>query len=99
MTFQLSDHGSVFSTRPKGASVRKIALSQYRSGDEIHVSFAGVKSISYSFADEFLGPLMLGPNRVVLDDVPTSLHRIIMSTLQRRGVRAEEREIFGSVPA
>ncbi len=99
MTFQLSDHGAVFSTRPKGASMRKLALSPHTRGEELRVSFAGVQSISYSFADEFLGPLMLGPDRVVLDDVPPLLHRIIMSTMRRRGVRTEEREIFGSVPA
>jgi hypothetical protein len=99
MVFRLADYGAVFSTRPKGASMRRLVLASHEAGEEIHLSFDGVQSISYSFADEFLGPLMLGSDRVVLDGVALPLHRIIMSTLRRRGVRVDEKEIFGKVPA
>jgi hypothetical protein len=99
MAFQLSDHGAVFSTRPKGASMRKLVLAEHSRGEEMRVSFEGVQSISYSFADEFLGPLVLGPDPVRLECVPSQLQRIILSTLQRRGVRGEAAEILGSVAA
>jgi uncharacterized protein DUF4325 len=94
MSFRLEQHGAVFSTRPKGRTLRQQALSEHARGQEIYVSFAGVQSISYSFADEFLGPLLLGPDRVVLEDVAPHLHRIINSTLTRRGIRLKESELF-----
>jgi hypothetical protein len=94
MTFRLDQHGAVFSTRPKGRQLRQEALSSHSPGQELHVSFDGVQSISYSFADEFLGPLLLGPDRVVLEDVPPHLHRIIKSTMQRRNIRIDDSELF-----
>ncbi|HEX2392035.1 MAG TPA: DUF4325 domain-containing protein [Solirubrobacterales bacterium] len=90
MSFRLDQHGAVFSTRPRGRTLRQQAMAEHARGQEIHVSFEGVQSISYSFADEFLGPLMLGPDRVVLEDVPPQLHRIIKSTLSRRGIRLRD---------
>lgn len=94
MSFRLSQHGAVFSTRPKGRALRQEALSEHTRGEEIHVSFDGIQSISYSFADEFLGPLLLGPDSVVLEDVPPHLHRIIKSTLSRRNIRLADSELF-----
>ncbi|MEX2448034.1 MAG: hypothetical protein WD404_04735 [Solirubrobacterales bacterium] len=94
MSFRLEQHGAVFSTRPKGRALRQEALSEHVRGEELHVSFAGVQSISYSFADEFLGPLLLGTDRVVLEDVPPHLHRIIKSTMSRRGIRRNDAELF-----
>lgn len=94
MSFRLEDYGAVFSTRPKGKALRQKALSEHVRGQELHISFAGVQSTSYSFVDEFLGPLLLGPDQVVLDDVPAHLHRIIMSTVARRGIRVTESELF-----
>lgn len=94
MTFQLSDHGAVFSTRPKGRALREAALVEHVRGEEIHVSFDGVQSISYSFADEFLGPLLLGKDRVVLEDVPSHLHRIIRSSVSRRNIRLSDSDLF-----
>jgi hypothetical protein len=94
MSFRLNQHGAVFSTRPRGRQLRQAALSDHVRGRELHISFEGVQSISYSFADEFLGPLMLGSDRVVLDDVAPQLHRIIKSTMQRRNIRIADSELF-----
>ena len=94
MSFRLDQHGAVFSTRPKGRTLRQQALSEHARGEELHISFAGVQSISYSFADEFLGPLLLGSERVILEDVSPNLHRVIKSTLTRRGIRREDSELF-----
>jgi len=99
MTFLLADHGAVFSTRPLGAQLRDQALARRVSGEVFTISFNGVQSISYSFADEFLGPLMLSSERPKLADVPPQLHRIILGALERRGVRFNESEIFGHVCA
>lgn len=94
MSFRLAEHGAVFSTRPKGRSLRQAALAEHVRGGEIHVSFDGVQSISYSFADEFLGPLLLGPDRVILEDVAPHLHRIIKSAVSRRNIRLSDSELF-----
>lgn len=94
MSFHLHQYGAVFSTRPKGRELRLAALSEHESGQELHVSFDGVQSISYSFADEFLGPLLLGPDRVVLEDVAPHLHRIIKSTMSRRSILLRDSELF-----
>jgi len=87
MTFSLSEHGEVFSTRPRGARLRAEALACKARGEDLTISFSGVRSISYSFADEFLGPIMIGNNKAVLEDIPPSLHRVIVGALKRRGVR------------
>jgi hypothetical protein len=95
MSFALADYGAVFSTRPLGAKLRDEALARC-AGKDFTISFAGVQSISYSFADEFLGPIMLSSDRPRLDEVPPQLHRIILGALERRGLRTDEHELFGS---
>ncbi|HEY2335541.1 MAG TPA: DUF4325 domain-containing protein [Solirubrobacterales bacterium] len=100
MPFLLSTHGAVFSTRPRGASLRSEAIASRDANEELRISFAGVQSISYSFADEFLGPLMSAPGTVVLEDVAAPLHRIILGALERRGIHTSEEELFrSSLPA
>lgn len=94
MTFLLADYGAVFSTRPLGAQLREKAQAGRPRGRSLSISFSGVQSISYSFADEFLGPLMLSADPPTLVDVPVQLHRIILGALERRGLRLNESELF-----
>jgi hypothetical protein len=93
MTFQLASYGAVFSTRPLGAKLRDQALSERHGGDVLTISFAGVQSVSYSFADEFLGPIMV-EGKANLTDVPEQLQGIILGALERRGMTVDESEIF-----
>ena len=90
MIFRLVDHGTVFSTRPKGASVRKILLASKSVDGTVEVSFEGVQSVSSSFADEFLGPLVLGSDEVRLTGVSPPVRRIVERTLRRRGLRPSQ---------
>ena len=53
MTFTLSDHGTVFATRIRGARMLA-ALDQV---PEV-LDFSRVERVSYSFADEFVGRLL-----------------------------------------
>jgi hypothetical protein len=94
MNFPLEQHGAVFSTRPKGRELRELALSEHARGEDLVVSFAGIESVSYSFADEFLGPLLQGEDRIVLEDVEPRVHRIIASVLRRRAITVDEAELF-----
>lgn len=91
MTFRLADHGSVFSTRPMGAGLRKILLGSRDVGEEIEVSFEGVQSVSHSFADEFLGPLILSSDEVRITGASPAVDRIIQGVLRRRARMAKQR--------
>lgn len=57
LIFRLADHGSTFSTRPRGVELRSELLDRARSEEDVCVDFSEVLSISYSFADEFAGDL------------------------------------------
>jgi anti-anti-sigma regulatory factor len=57
LTFQLSDFGRAFATRERGDELRRLLLEQAAGQDAVVVDFAGVASVSYSFADEFLAKL------------------------------------------
>lgn len=52
MDYKLTKYGSVFSTRSKGARM----LAELKATPEV-VDFRGVRSVSYSWADEFVGKL------------------------------------------
>lgn len=53
MTFTLADHGTVFVTRASGS--RMLAAIE---GIPNALDFSKVESVSYSFADEFIGKLL-----------------------------------------
>lgn len=57
VNYRLADHGRTFSTRPRGAELRDEALAAAHGGDVLVLDFADVLSVSYSFADEFVGAL------------------------------------------
>ncbi len=60
MVYQLSKQGSVFSTRPR--AVRLLVDLQQQVGDldttPLVLDFDGVRDVSYSFTDEFVGTLI-----------------------------------------
>lgn len=91
MRFRLVDHGRAFSTRPRGAALLDLLESKARN-DEVVVDFTGVTSISYSFADEFIGEMMerVDAGRYgfepKLDNVAVPLRRVIRRSLENRGV-------------
>lgn len=58
LMFQVSDFGQTFATRERGDELRRLLLEQAKGHDEVIVDFDGVTSVSYSFADEFLGKLV-----------------------------------------
>jgi len=57
LMFQLSEFGQTFATRDRGDELRRTLLERAHGQDAVVVDFAGVTSVSYSFADEFLGKL------------------------------------------
>jgi hypothetical protein len=60
MRYRVADHGRVFSTRDRGAQILSDFSSFYdqNGADTIVLDFAGVLSMTPSFADEFVGELL-----------------------------------------
>ena len=91
MRFRLTDYGEVFSTRPRGAELLALLEQQASAATVIEIDFDGVKSVSYSFADEFVGELAERASRdanyeVALAHVPQRAERVIFGSLERRGL-------------
>src|SRR5688572_10806043 len=94
MRYRLADHGLVFSTRDRGA--RMLADLREKAGEaaipSVVIDFAEVKSVSYSFIDEFIGELFAAADQdqlPTLANVPPAAARTIERSLQRRGVDLE----------
>lgn len=92
MNFQLSEHGRVFSTRPRGKEIREELARKLNDGEQVFISFDGVARVSQSFSDEFLGALLsdLGQDRVLIEgDLLPGVFRVLGRALDRRGFDLE----------
>lgn len=96
MRYRLADHGLVFSTRDRGSRV--LADLREKMGNapdvQVQIDFAGIRSVSYSFVDEFVGELMQAIDAAdaivpAFVNVPASAVRTIERSLRRRGVDTE----------
>lgn len=103
MLFRLADHGEVFSTRARGQELLAQLEADANDATTVEITFEGVRSISYSFADAFLGEVM---HRVQsgaysfdlrLEDVPPQSRRVILSSLANRGIDIDPRDLFDLV--
>lgn len=92
MTFPLAAHGRAYSTRPRGAELAIEVKQMAGDTSRVEIDFAGVQSVSYSFADEFVGELFEQYDNghlsftPVLINVPQPLARVITACLEARGV-------------
>lgn len=93
MEYRLAEHGLVFSTRDRGARV----LADFRERtrgvplETVRIDFSDVRSVSYSFIDEFIGELAqetraAGPRCVNVSATGAST---IERSLRRRGLSVE----------
>lgn len=95
MRYRLADHGLVFSTRDRGTRI----LADFRektidaTTEPVAIDFAEVRSVSYSFIDEFIGELMRQAAErdvtLTLVNVSPSAARTIERSLRRRGLEPE----------
>jgi len=86
LTFALNQFGSSFATRERGQEMRETLLAMV-DGDApsgVVVDFSGVRHVSYSFADEFIG-------RLTSDDGPVFEVVQMTSSVARSIERARER--------
>jgi anti-anti-sigma regulatory factor len=89
MLYRLADHGLVFSTRDRGA--RMLAdLRETAGASTATIDFADVRSLSYSFVDEFVGQLIqdafASGDLPTLVNLPPAVARTIERSLRRRGL-------------
>jgi anti-anti-sigma regulatory factor len=68
--YRLEEHGRTFSTRPRGVEMREALLLEAEAAEAVELDFAGVLSVSYSFADEFVGALHQAENA---EELPFSI--------------------------
>jgi hypothetical protein len=88
--YRLASHGLVFSTRDRGKRVLADLREKSRGVplETVLIDFAGVRSVTYSFIDEFIGALAQTTDRQVprCINVPPEAARTIERSLRRRGL-------------
>lgn len=87
-SLSLSDqHGAVLVSRTLGRELREQVEAQAATEDVVVVDFAGIETVSPSFADEFfakLEPRLLAGGRVRLDNVHPDVSEIIRTVTAGR---------------
>jgi uncharacterized protein DUF4325 len=92
MTFSVRSYGEVFSTRHRGAALLDELIQQAAGADRVEVDFSNVRSVSFSFADEFVGLLVQRVADgeydfdVALESMSERTTEIVFGSLKRRGV-------------
>jgi hypothetical protein len=92
VVFQLSDHGTAFSTRAFGAQLLDELIQAADEHTSVVVDFRDVRLVSYSFADEFVGNLATRWQSSELSFAPTLMNvsinpqRIIRRSLANRNI-------------
>jgi hypothetical protein len=84
--FPLSEFGTSFATRGRGEELREQALERADGSATLIVDFAGVRHVSYSFADEFAGKLVVEADDLAVEVVNASesVGRTVEDAVQRR---------------
>jgi len=84
-TFQVSEFGRTFATRERGDALRRDLLKLAEGHDLAVVDFDGVMSVSYSFADEFVGKLCTEESlQVDLQNLSPRVREIVDRAVARR---------------
>lgn len=93
MTFKLAAMGTVFSTRSRGArTLREVIASLPEDDHVVELDFDEVRSVSYSFADEFVGTMRSAVANGELEleirlcNMEDDVERIVHQSLRNRGV-------------
>lgn len=94
MLIQMAEHGLVFSLRDRGRRIRAETLEKMSTcpGEALILDFAQVRSVSNSFADEFVGVLaesMVPDTPEVINALPGVAKRI-EGSLRRRNLNVDQ---------
>ncbi len=101
MKYRLADFGRIFSTRDRGAEMRRDALDRLSGApvDSLTIDLDDVLSVSYSFVDEYIGELaqMSGGRTPSFANVSPLAARTISRSLSNRGLEVPP-EVAAQVP-
>jgi hypothetical protein len=93
--YQLARRGHAFSTRVRGEEIRIEIEGIAGSSDEVLIDFAGVRSVSYSFADELVGTFVSAyvsgdpVARPLVIGLSAQAQRVLLGSLDQRGISEE----------
>jgi hypothetical protein len=98
MRIELASHGRVFSTRDRGSRLLGEIEHELRGAESIVVDFRDVLSVSYSFADEFVGGLSERAQagmaaRVTVEHADGSIRDTIELSLRKRGIEPAQADL------
>jgi STAS-like domain of unknown function (DUF4325) len=93
--YVLGHHGQVFSTRVRAEQIRLEIEQLAAGGRDVLIDFEGVRSVSYSFADELVGVFASryeadrSSLRPVVIGLTAQAQRVLLGSLERRGLPRE----------
>lgn len=93
--YVLGRHGQVFSTRARAGQIRLEIEQLAAGGRDVLIDFEGVRSVSYSFADELVGVFASRYEtdreslRPVVIGLTAQAQRVLLGSLERRGLSEE----------
>lgn len=98
MRIELASYGRVFSTRDHGLRLLAEIEHELSGAESIVVDFRDVLSVSYSFADEFVGGLAQRAQagataHVTVEHADGSIRDTIELSLRKRGIEPAEAEL------
>ncbi len=93
--YVLGRHGAAFATRAKAEQVRGEIEQLVAGGCDVLIDFEGVRSVSYSFADELIGVFASryeadhGALRPVVIGLSAQAQRVLLGSLEQRGLSSD----------
>lgn len=93
--YVLGRHGQAFSTRARAEQIRAEIEQLAAGGSDVLIDFEGVRSVSYSFADELIGVFASRYEadhdslRPVVIGLTAQAQRVLLGSLEQRGLSDE----------
>jgi hypothetical protein len=93
--YVLGRHGQAFSTRARAEQIRAEIEQLVADGRDVLIDFEGVRSVSYSFADELIGVFASHYEanhhalRPVVIGLSAQAQRVVLGSLEQRGLPDE----------
>lgn len=100
MHFRLADNGQAFSTRLRGEQLLEDFEAQTAGAATVAIDFAGIRSLSYSFGDSFVGEAIERAQsgryafNLCLQHVPPQSQRVIRESISNRGLDVSAEKLF-----
>ena len=93
--YVLGRHGQAFSTRARAEQIRAEVEQLAAGAGDVLIDFEGVRSVSYSFADELVGVFASryqadhSSLRPVVIGLTAQAQRVLLGSLEQRGLSEE----------